>query len=81
MEQLPEPSEKGAEPAHDGAPLPARLESVYRALEDGPVHIEQLAAKLSMPAGTLMAALTELELLGAVQSLPGKQYVRKGSKP
>ena len=23
----------------------------------------------------------ELELLGAVQSLPGKQYVRKGSKP
>ena len=81
VEQLPEPSEKGAEPAHDGAPLPARLESVYRALEDGPVHIEQLAAKLSMPAGTLMAALTELELLGAVQSLPGKQYVRKGSKP
>ena len=78
VEQLPEPG--ALQPVTNpgqGTALPERLQGVYAALGNAPVHIEQLSAALAIQPGQLMAALTELELLGFIQSLPGKQYVKK----
>ena len=37
-------------------------------------HLDELAAELSMPIGSLLAELTQLELLGLAKGHPGGYY-------
>ena len=42
-----------------------------------PQGVEQLASLSALPVGELQEALTELELEGLAQSLPGRRFVKK----
>ena len=46
------------------------------ALTDTPQTLAQLEEATGLPAGKLLGALTELELLGQAQSHQGKRYSR-----
>ncbi len=61
-----------AEPA-DLSPEEARL---WAALRPEPLHVDDLARAAEMATGSALAALLGLELRGAVEALPGKQYRR-----
>ncbi|MBS2030788.1 MAG: DNA-processing protein DprA [Deltaproteobacteria bacterium] len=65
-------------PAARATPLDASLEPVFRAIEAAPKHFDALASQVRWPAPELLAALTQLELLGMVEQKPGKFFVRKG---
>ena len=41
-----------------------------------PFHVDLLIERLGLPAGRLLAALTELELAGAVRQAPGRRYCK-----
>lgn len=64
--------EKGGEPlsqnAHEVLGILAKSEI--------PVHVDMLIDKLGIPAGSLLAALTELELAGMVRQAPGRRYCK-----
>ena len=46
-------------------------------LSDGGVHIDDIALKSRLPMKTVLSALTELELEGAVEQIQGKKYIIK----
>ena len=52
---------------------------VYQALDPYPVHIDDLARKISMEPGKLLSMLLKLELNGLVQQSPGKLFSISGS--
>jgi DNA processing protein len=63
-----------------GAP-PELCEAARRALEtlsvDAPVHLDDLLEKVGDTSPSeLIAALFELEMLGLVKQLPGKNFVK-----
>jgi DNA processing protein len=47
---------------------------VFNILEPYPVHIDDLARKISMDAGRLASVLLKLELSGLVHQAPGKLF-------
>jgi len=47
---------------------------VFNALGPYPVHIDDIARKLSMGPGKLSSILLQLELKGTVQQSPGKLF-------
>ena len=47
---------------------------VYQALDPYPMHIDELARKISMEPGKLLSLLLKLELNGMVQQSPGKLF-------
>ncbi|MBV9772834.1 MAG: hypothetical protein JO040_02750 [Gemmatimonadetes bacterium] len=49
---------------------------VWNALGSDPVHVDELAHTAGLAPSGALAALLGLELRGAVESLPGKQYRR-----
>jgi DNA processing protein len=51
---------------------------VYQALDPYPVHIDDLARKISMEPGQLLSMLLKLELNGMVQQSPGKLFAISG---
>jgi DNA processing protein len=51
---------------------------VYQALEPYPVHVDDLARKISMEPGRLLSMLLKLELKGMVQQSPGKLFSISG---
>jgi len=57
--------------------LDAALEPVYQALTAAPQHVEAIASAVSLPTPQLLAALTQLELLGVCEQRPGKLFVRR----
>ena len=59
------------------APLSPEQAAVLQALKPGKLYFEQLAQKTGLTPSILMATLTVLQLRGAVESLPGKQYQLK----
>ena len=50
---------------------------IFGALQQGMCNADHLAHSLKKPISEVLTALMELELLDAVQSLPGKAYVLK----
>jgi DNA processing protein len=52
---------------------------VYQALDPYPVHVDDLARKISMEPGKLLSMLLKLELNGMVQQSPGKLFSTSGS--
>ena len=67
------PGSAGVTPPPDLDPL---LLQVWQTIPPEPVKIDRLAEQLPIPAGTLLSALVQLELLGLVTQLPGSQYRR-----
>ena len=51
---------------------------VYQALDPYPVHVDDLARKISMQPGKLLSMLLKLELNGMVQQSPGKLFSTSG---
>jgi DNA processing protein len=66
-------------------PLTAEEETVLAALSPYPEHIDVVARRLNMEAGTLCGVLLQLELKGVVRQSAGKHFAaentRGGSKP
>ena len=50
--------------------------SVLSCLSDKPKHVSEIEAETDMPAGEIMAALTELELFGLVHTSPGQRFTK-----
>ena len=50
---------------------------VFKALGATPKMLQELIDELSMPASVVMQSITELEIYGAVDTLPGKRYTRR----
>jgi DNA processing protein len=48
---------------------------VFESLEPYPVHIDDIARKLSIEAGKLSSILLQLELKGIAQQAPGKFFL------
>ena len=51
--------------------------AVLNALSREPQSVAQLEAGCGLPAGKVLGALTELELMGLAQACPGKRYRRR----
>ena len=50
-------------------------QAVYAVLKPTPQSIDALCAAASLPAGRVLAACTELELMGGAQAQPGRRYI------
>lgn len=53
---------------------------VYDCLEETPCPVDELAAKTGLSVPTLLAALTELEMLGCAANTAGQKYYRKSER-
>jgi DNA processing protein len=51
--------------------------SVYDCLNKDPLHIEQIITELTLPAGSVNAAVVSLRLKGLIKQLPGNLFVRR----
>lgn len=72
------PAGRGRAPAAgEASPLAKGQENVLAALTDTPQTVAQLEEATGLPAGQLLGALMELELLGQAQSHQGKRYSRR----
>ena len=72
------PAGRGRAPAAgEASPLAKGQETVLAALTDTPQTVAQLEKATGLPAGQLLGALTELELLGQARSHRGKRYSRR----
>ncbi len=85
MLQSPDaPTEKARVQQEHPASLPADLSDEQRrvcgALGPYPVHIDQLAVRLDMPAGRLSALLLDLELRGIVSREAGGSFLLCGDR-
>ncbi len=58
------------------APPPPHLAALWQALEDAPLHIDEVAAKAGLPAAQAAAGLLELTLDGFAVEWPGRRYAR-----
>lgn len=76
---VPKPVVHRAEPAVLSDPmkgLSPQAGAVWQALARTPMTIAQLEEKTGIDAASLLGILTELELDGLAESLPGKRYLR-----
>ncbi len=64
-------------PPDKTAGLSIEAKTVLAALEVYPVHIDALARRLDLPAGTLAGYLLELEINGLAVQWPGKRFARQ----
>ena len=48
--------------------------SIVAELKHGSLHADEICRRLDMDSAELMTELTELEIVGAIRSLPGKMY-------
>ena len=72
------PAGRGRAPAAgEASPLAKGQEKVLAALTDTPQTLAQLGEATGLPAGQLLGALTELELLGQARPHQGKRYSRR----
>jgi DNA processing protein len=74
--KTPPVSPREKKPPASAAPLPAlseKQERVYRACA-GEIAFDDLCERADLPAGELLSVLTQLEIFGLVESLPGRRY-------
>lgn len=77
--KLPEKNGRGnvskAASAANALPVPEGTQKrITELLGDGALHADLIAQRLEIGADELLAELTELEIMGAVRSLPGRIY-------
>lgn len=65
---------KRAERQKAAAQLSGNTLTVYRALSEDYMHVDEIAAKTSLGTGAVLTALTALEIADLVQSAGGKRY-------
>ncbi|MBS3809839.1 MAG: DNA-processing protein DprA [Desulfobacterales bacterium] len=65
------------DPRPDLTPEEAR---VYDALDPYPAHIDELAGRVGMNAGAMLAVLLNLELKGMANQMPGKYFCSSGAR-
>ncbi|MBI5017053.1 MAG: DNA-protecting protein DprA [Deltaproteobacteria bacterium] len=65
-----------AAPEAEVEPLPLPLRAVWAALEESPLHIDEVSRRAGVTAAEASVALMELCLRGAVDEMPGKLYAR-----
>ncbi len=70
--EMPPAAEK--RPAVPRVPIPPALAPVAACLGAAPVHIDAVAMVSGLPVGDCLAALAQLELLGAVEQHPGAMF-------
>lgn|GEM_PF-6321207 len=58
----------------DNEELTAIQRSIVAELKHGSLHADEICRRLDMDSAELMTELTELEIVGAIRSLPGKMY-------
>ncbi len=73
------PKPEPISPAHEECPvgMSENAAKVFNALTATPKLLQELIDELSMPASAVMQSITELEIYGAVDTLPGKRYTRR----
>lgn len=80
----PVPAEKQTGPEARFEKVSASLDTdevrVLQTLEPYPVHIDEIARRLSLAPGKTAALLLQLELKGLVSQEPGKRFLLKGDK-
>ena len=79
FDELEVPASSGLEELADsgtGRTLSENAEKVLGVLEKTPVHVSMLEEKTGLPASSVLAVLTELELEGIIRSYPGRRYSR-----
>ena len=64
-----------AQQRFDPATVSADAQAVYAVLKPTPQSIDALCAAAGLPAGRVLAACTELELMGGAQAQPGRRYI------
>ncbi len=57
--------------------MSAKARLVYDALEHGQLHVNEIAVKTSLTLSQVLSQLTSLELIDAVEALPGRIYKQK----
>ncbi len=57
--------------------LKGHEKTIYDALGKEPVHIDQLIADTSLPAGTVNASVVSLRLKGLIKQLPGNLFTKR----
>ena len=73
IDQVPE-NQSGDQPLPNLNSLGEDEIRVYQALDPYPMHIDELARKISMEPGKLLSLLLKLELNGMVEQSPGKLF-------
>lgn len=69
----------GSQPEEQEITNPGVSESAFYVLSllsDEPKHVSELEQAADMPAGEIMAALTELELFGLIHTSPGQRFTK-----
>ncbi|HRK57450.1 MAG TPA: DNA-processing protein DprA [Burkholderiaceae bacterium] len=69
-------SGRSATPSAAGPTPPPQLAQLFNALGHDPVDIDVLTQRTGLEAGSLIAALFELEMAHCVERLPGNRYQR-----
>ena len=64
-----------AQTRFDPATVSADAQAVYAVLKPTPQGIDALCAATNLPAGRVLAACTELELMGGAEAQPGRRYI------
>ena len=76
----PKPAEKKAEPKHfcvpDAVSISQEERAILEALGEGELSVDQVIARTGLPAGTVLAKLTMLELKDLAKVLPGSRVIR-----
>lgn len=72
----PEPREPAAALNDPGEQVSPQARQVLKALGREPVSVAQLEKATGLSASSLLGLLTELEVEGLAESLPGKRYLR-----
>ncbi len=49
---------------------------IYDMMGDDPVHIDEIVGASGMGTGSVLSLLTKMELIGLIEQLPGKMFVR-----
>lgn len=74
FENLSKSREKRVERQNAAASLSGNTLTVYRALGEEYMHVDEIAAKTSLDPASVLTALTALEISELVQSAGGKRY-------
>lgn len=74
LEQFPEFERPLLESASREIPLTQEEQEILKLVGEEPTHLEVIAEKASMPEAVVLSLLTQLELKGVVQKLPGGTF-------
>lgn len=70
-------SEQGPEQAADAAALNGSEKALIGVISADPLDVDTIIARCGRPAGEILGMLTDLELRGYIEQLPGKMFVLK----